>query len=531
MSNYRILVSDPISDKGVSALADTPNISVDVKTGLSPEELLAIIADYDGLIVRSQTQVTAEVLAAATKLKVVGRAGVGVDNIDKEAATNHGVIVMNTPSGNTISTAEHAFSLMMSLARNIGHAHSSIMEGRWDRKKYQGVELYKKRLTILGMGRIGTEFAKRAQAFGMEVTAYDPFLTQTRADSLKVQLASTVEEALTDADVVTMHIPLTEESKHIINKDRLPLLAKGALIVNCARGGLIHEDDLAAAIESGHIGGCALDVYENEPPNIEDAIFQQGKTVFTPHLGASTNEAQENVGIQVAEQVGAYLSTGSITNAINMPNLDANTYQAVAPYLQLGKALGICLAKLGPKQVDTINISYYGSVSQLDTAMVSREILSQYLGSAHNDAQANLINAPAVAKNLGLNVTESLLAEPQDYHEIIQVTITKGDERYSLSGTLIGNQPRIISIDQHSIEIPITGHFIVVENDDRPGIVGSIGLTLGEQKINIANMALSRSRKGNSALCILELDQLPEEVLIDNIKEIGGISSVQLITL
>ncbi|MEN9975800.1 MAG: hypothetical protein RLZZ282_1806, partial [Verrucomicrobiota bacterium] len=335
MTTYRVLVSDPISEKGVEALRNAPGIEVDVNTGLNPEELLKIIGDYHGLVVRSQTKVTPEVFAAAGNLKVIGRAGVGVDNIDRSAATAHGVVVMNTPSGNTVSTAEHAFTLMLSLARNIPQAHASMIAGKWDRKSFEGVELHGKRLAIFGMGRIGTEFAKRAQAFGLSVTAYDPFLTAARAQSLKVDLAQSAEEALTGADVVTLHIPLTPDTRHLLNGPRLRLMNPGALVVNCARGGLVDEAAAQELLESGHLAGLALDVYETEPPPANSPLFSAKKCVFTPHLGASTAEAQENVGIEVAYQVRDYLLTGEIRNAVNMPNLDSRTLESIGPYLQL----------------------------------------------------------------------------------------------------------------------------------------------------------------------------------------------------
>ena len=386
MANYRVLVSDPISEKGVDALRNAPGISVDVNTGLKPEELIKIIGGYHGLVVRSQTKVTPEVFAAATNLKVIGRAGVGVDNIDRNAATNHGVVVMNTPSGNTISTAEHAFTLMLSLARNIPQAHASIVAGKWDRKSFEGIELNGKRLAILGMGRIGTEFAKRAQAFGMTVVAYDPFLTAARAQSLKVELVQSADEALTGADVVTLHIPLTPESQHILNEQRLLLMNHGALVVNCARGGLVDETAAKNLLDSGHLAGIALDVFETEPPTAEFPLLAVKKCVFTPHLGASTAEAQENVGIEVAYQVRDFLLTGEIRNAVNMPNLDSRTLESVGPYLDLANALGKLLSKIAPAQCDTIRVSYLGPVSELDTELITRMSLTGYLAAGYDES-------------------------------------------------------------------------------------------------------------------------------------------------
>lgn len=531
MEQFRVLVADPISEKGVEALASSDRIKVDVNTGLSPSELLPIIGNYHGLVVRSQTKVSAEVFAAAKNLKAVGRAGVGVDNIDRQSATDHGVVVMNTPSGNTISTAEHAFTLMLSLARSIPQAHASIIAGKWDRKTFQGVEIYGKRLAIIGMGRIGTEFAKRAQSFGMKVVAYDPFLTAARAQSLKVDLAETVEEALTGADAVTLHIPLTDDTKHIINGARLALMNKGALVVNCARGGLVDEVAAKAALDSGHLGGLALDVYEVEPPPADHPLFSSPKTVFTPHLGASTFEAQENVGIEVAHQIRDFLTSGEIRNAVNMPNLDAATIAEVGPYLNLATALGKLLAKIGPHQADAIRVSYLGPVSELDTELVTRTVLTGYLASARNEAQVNLVNAPAVAKELGLRVTESTVALSTNYTEMIEVSAIKGGETCTVAGTFFGTSPRIIHISGHNVETNTTGRFLFVENDDRPGIVGVIGTQLGLAAVNIANMALSRNADHTRAVTVIEIDSEPPAALLDTLRSTPGIVRVLSIDL
>lgn len=526
MASYRVLVSDPISEKGVDALRSSPEISVDVNTGLKPEELLKIIGDYHGLVIRSETKVTPEVFAAAKNLKAIGRAGVGVDNIDRSAATDHGVVVMNTPSGNTISTAEHAFALMLSLARNIGQAHSSMIAGRWDRKTLQGVEMFGKRLAILGMGRIGTEFAKRAQAFGMTVVAYDPFLTAARAQSLKVELAESAAIALTGADVVTLHIPLTPETKHVLDAERIALMNPGALIVNCARGGLVDEAAAKASIDAGHLGGIALDVYEVEPPPADFPLFSAKKCVFTPHLGASTAEAQENVGIEVAHQVKNFLLTGEIVNAVNMPNLDSRTLESVGPYLALADSLGKLLSKIAPSQCDGIRVSYLGPVSELDTELITRKVLTGYLSAAHNEEQVNLINAPAIAKAHGINVTKSTAALATNCTELIEVSAIKGNEVCTVAGTFFGKSARIVHIAGHYVETSPNGKFLFVENDDRPGIVGTIGTSLGSASVNIANMALSRSSDRKRAVTVIEVDTEPPTELLEQLRATPGIIRV-----
>ncbi|BCU78209.1 phosphoglycerate dehydrogenase [Luteolibacter sp. LG18] len=526
MATYRVLVSDPISEKGVDALRSAPEIQVDVNTGLKPDELLAIIGDYHGLVVRSQTKVTPEVFAAAKNLKAIGRAGVGVDNIDRNAATDNGVVVMNTPSGNTISTAEHAFTLMLSLARNIAQAHATVIAGKWDRKSFEGVEMNGKRLAILGMGRIGTEFAKRAQAFGMHVVAYDPFLTAARAQGLKVELAETADQALAGADVVTLHIPLTDETKHILNKARLSSMNKGALVVNCARGGLVDEVAAKELIDAGHIGGIALDVYEVEPPPADHPLFSAKKTVFTPHLGASTAEAQENVGIEVAYQLKDFLVSGEIRNAVNMPNLDAKTLESVGPYLDLATGLGKLLAKIGPGQVDALRVSYLGPVSELDTQLITRTVLTGYLSGAHHEAQVNLVNAPAVAKALGLQITESTVAIATNWTELIEVSAVKGGETFTVAGTFFGNAPRIVHLLGHNVETNTTGQFLFVENDDRPGIVGLLGSSLGTAGVNIANMSLSRNKDLSRAVTVIEVDSEPPVSLLEQLRATPGILRV-----
>jgi D-3-phosphoglycerate dehydrogenase len=526
MATYRVLVSDPISEKGVDALRAAPEISVDVNTGLKPEELLKIISDYHGLVVRSQTKVTPEVFAAAKNLKAIGRAGVGVDNIDRAAATDHGVVVMNTPSGNTISTAEHAFTLMLSLARNIPQAHASIIAGKWDRKSFEGVELFGKRLAILGMGRIGTEFAKRAQAFGMTVVAFDPYLTAARAQSLKVELAESAAIALTGADVVTLHIPLTPETQHILNAERIGLMNQGALVINCARGGLVDEAAARAHLDSGHLAGIALDVFETEPPTAEFPLLGAKKCVFTPHLGASTAEAQENVGIEVAHQVRNFLTTGEIVNAVNMPNLDSRTLESVGPYLDLADSLGKLLSKIAPTQCDAIRVSYLGPVSELDTELITRKVLTGYLSAAHHESQVNLVNAPAIAKAHGIRVTESTVAIATNCTELIEVCAIKGEEVCTVAGTFFGKSARIVHIAGHYVETNPTGKFLFVENDDRPGIVGTLGTSLGGAAVNIANMALSRTSDHKRAVTVIEVDTEPPAELLEKLRATPGIIRV-----
>ncbi len=526
MTPYRVLVSDPVSEKGIEALRQADGIEVDVQTGLAPDKLLEIIGQYHGLVVRSQTKVTPEVFAAAENLRVIGRAGVGVDNIDRAAATDHGVVVMNTPGGNTVSTAEHAFSLMLSLARRIPQAHASMTAGKFDRKSFTGVELSGKRLAVLGMGRIGTEFAKRAQAFGMRIVAYDPFLTDARAKSLKVELAETPAQALTGADVVTLHVPLTDDTRHILDRERIGLMNPGAIIVNCARGGLVDEAAARELYDSGHLGGIALDVYETEPPAEDFPLRGLDRVVLTPHLGASTAEAQESVGIEVARQVRDFLLTGEIRNAVNMPNLDSSTLESVGRYLDLAESLGKLLSKIAPAQRDAVRVSYLGPVAELDTELITRSVLKGYLAEAHQAASVNLVNVHALAQSHGLRITESTVALKTNCNELLEVSAIKGDEVYTVAGTFFGRSARLVHIAGHHVETNTKGRFLFVENDDRPGIVGTIGTALGDASVNIANMALSRAEDRSRAVAVIEVDAEPPASLLKQLRETPGIVRV-----
>src|ERR1700737_726282 len=420
MDKLKILVADSISAKGVDLLRGDGELHVDVKTGLKENDLLAIVADYSAIVVRSQTKITAKVIDAAKQLKVVGRAGVGVDNVDVDAATRRGVIVMNTPAGNTISTAEHAFSLLVSIARNIPQAHASMKAGQWDRKSYEGVELHGKPIGILGMGRIGTEIARRAIAFGMRPVAYDPYLSSSRARSLQVELFEDLDQVLSRADFVTLHMPLTAETKHLIDAKRLAKMKRGARIINCARGGLIDETALAEALRSGHIAAAALDVFETEPPPSEFPLRDLENVVFTPHLGASTTEAQESVGIEIAEAIRALLLDGVIRNAVNIPNIDAKTLAVIGPYLDFGERLGRFLRQIAPKRCENLLINYSGKGNEDETGPISRYILKGFLEEA-GGLEVNAVNAGALAQTLGLKTIETKESVTGEFSDLVEL--------------------------------------------------------------------------------------------------------------
>lgn len=516
MDKKKVLVADPISEKGIEALRATPELDVDVRIGIKPEELLASAHEYEGIVVRSETKITPAVFEKATKLKAVGRAGVGVDNIDLPSANKNGVIVMNTPEGNTISTAEHAFTLLMALARSIPQAHAHVAAGpaKWDRKNFKGVELNGKTLAILGMGRIGTEVARRAMAFGMRVLAYDPYLSPTRASVLRVELMTTVEDAVKDADFITMHMPLTRETKYLLNAERLAGCKKGVRIVNCARGGLIDELALVDALKSGHVGGAALDVFEKEPPAPDHPILSLPNVVLTPHLGASTSEAQENVGIEIAYAIRDALVHGLVNNAVNMPSVDRQTLEKIGGYLTFAETLGRLAAQLAPNQPEVLRINYSGKIGEGDTTLISRAVLKGYLEVGCSEGAVNWVNAPGIAESLGLRLTESRLATPADFTELIEVTAGTGDNRGSVAGTFFGKNPRIVGLNGRRIEAYPDGTLLVYENRDQPGIVGAVGTLLGKHGVNIANMSLSRDASGGVALTVLNIDgEISDEVL------------------
>jgi D-3-phosphoglycerate dehydrogenase / 2-oxoglutarate reductase len=526
----KVLVADPISERGVSELANGGALDVTVKTGLKEDQLLEIIGEYSALVVRSQTKATARLIEAAGKLKVIGRAGVGVDNVDVDAATKRGIIVMNTPGGNTISTAEHAFSLMVSIARNIPQAHSSIKAGKWDRKSFEGVELYNKTLAIIGMGRIGTEFARRAMAFGMRVLAYDPYLSASRARSLQVELVDALDEILPRADFITLHMPMTPETHHMLNADRLARCKRGVRIVNCARGGLIDEAALYDALKSGQVAAAALDVFEVEPPPADFPLRDLPNVVFTPHLGASTAEAQESVGIEVAEQIRAALIDGTIRNAVNSPSIDAKTLAVIGPHLDLAVKLGRFLAQIAPKRCDRLNINYSGKINEVDTTPVTRSVLKGFLENA-GGSEVNQVNAPALAENLGLKVTESRVSSPGDFTELIEISAGCGSDAVSLAGTFFGSTPRIVKINDRHVEAKPAGILLLLENHDRPGIVGMVGSMMGTHNVNIAGMSLSRNEIGGKALTILNLDTAPGEEVIRDLLANKDIYSAHVIQL
>ncbi|HEX3856178.1 MAG TPA: phosphoglycerate dehydrogenase [Verrucomicrobiae bacterium] len=531
----KIVVCDPISPRGIALLQQRPEFNVVVLPKKLPEaELIPLVADAVALVVRSETKVTAKIIAAAPKLRVVGRAGVGVDNVDIEAATQHGTVVMNTPGGNTVTTAELSFAMLLSLARKVPQAHATMVAGKWDRKLFQGVELAGKTLGVLGMGRIGTEVAKRAIAFGMKVVAYDPYLTEERAKAIGAEFASSLDDVYLNSDFITVHMPVTKETREMLNAAAFAKMKPGVKIVNCARGEIISETDLIAALESGKVAGAALDVFAVEPLPADHPYRKQPNLILTPHLGASTEEAQEKCGIEVAEVIAGYLLTGEVRNAVNLPYLDAKTYEQVKPYLPLGEALGKLLAQLSPENADRIYITYGGNARLLpNTDPVTRAVLQGFLANK-NLKDLNNVNVRSAAASIGITVEEKKSDEPVTFNEWVHVQLFSGAKKLvSAGGTFFGspNNPRIVRLFSQPVELPVTGTLLFLNNTDKPGIVGHLGTLLGKHKVNIASMSLSRDTVGGLALTVLSLDSVPSSAVLEELQKDADISNVKVVKL
>jgi D-3-phosphoglycerate dehydrogenase len=525
---FKVLVSDPISDQGIQQLHDAADVEVHKQTGLNEDELCGIIGEYDALLVRSQTKVTARIMEAAQRLKVIGRAGVGVDNIDLEAATERGIVVVNAPDGNTVSTCEHTFAMMMAVARNIPQAYVKTIRGEWDRKSFVGVELRNKVLGIIGMGRIGSEVAKRAKAFGMEVLGYDPFLTEERAEKMGVRLAS-VDEVVKESDFITVHTPLTPETRYLINTEQFRMMKKGVRIINCARGGIIHEGALVQAIEDGIVAGAAFDVFEEEPPAADHPFLHHPKIIVTPHLGASTVEAQENVAIDVAEEVLHILRNQPFKNAVNMPSVPAPVLAKLAPYFTLGEKMGSIIAQMSDGAVQEVTINFSGELADVDTSQLVRYMIKGLL-SHHLGSEVNIVNALHLAKTRDLHIVRSKSTATKGFTNLISIEVRTKSEKRRLAGTLLnGYGARIVEIDHYPVDISPEGNLLFVSHTDKPGIIGRLGTLLGNNDVNIATMQVGRKIIGGAAIMVLSVDKpVPKDVLaqlaqlpeMNNVKEI-----------
>ncbi len=507
----KVLIADKLSPQAIDVFKQK-GVEADVKTGLAPDELLKIIGEYDGLAVRSATKATADLLNAGKKLKVVGRAGIGVDNVDIPAATARGIVVMNTPFGNSVTTAEHAVALLMALARQIPEANASTHAGKWEKNKFMGVELAGKTLGLIGCGNIGSIVADRAQGLKMRVIAYDPYLAKERAVALHVEKVE-LDQLFERADFITLHTPLTETTRNIINKNTLKMCKKGVRIINCARGGLINESDLKEAIESGQVAGAALDVFEEEPAK-SNILFGMREVICTPHLGASTAEAQENVAVQVAEQMADYLTNGAVTNALNIPSMSAEDSAKLKPYLQLADQLGSFAGQLTETGLREVQIEYEGKAGGLNTKPLTAVALKGLL--APQVETVNMVNAPVIAKERNIEVSATSHGRTGDYQTMIRITVVTEKRIRTVAGTLFADKPRIVEVNGIKLEAGLGEHMLYVNNDDKPGFIGNLGTLLGKSGINIANFHLGRHEENSEAVALIEVDQpLSAELLTE----------------
>jgi D-3-phosphoglycerate dehydrogenase / 2-oxoglutarate reductase len=518
----KVLISDQMDPKAAEIFRAN-GVEVDEKTGLSKDELIAIIGNYDGLAIRSATKVTRDVLEAATNLKVIGRAGIGVDNVDVPAASARGVVVMNTPFGNSITTAEHAIALMFALARELPSADTSTQAGKWEKNRFMGVELTNKTLGLIGAGNIGSIVADRAQGLKMKVVAYDPFLSPERALELGVEKVE-LDELLARADFITLHTPLTDQTRNILSRENLAKTKPGVRIINCARGGLVDELALKEMLESGHVGGAALDVFTEEPAKA-NPLFGTPGLVATPHLGASTNEAQVNVAIQVAEQMSDFLISGGVTNALNMPALSAEEAPRLRPYMELADKLGSIIGQL-EGQLDGVSIEVEGAAAQLNQKPITAAVLAGLM-RCYSDT-VNMVNAPFLARERGLDVREVRHDRESDYHTLVRVTATTAAGPRSVAGTLFGNSaPRLVEIFGIKVEAELAGEMIYIVNEDQPGFIGRVGTRLGEAGVNIGTFQLGRRKAGGEAVLLLSVDSHVDPALLKEVAALPGVREVK----
>ncbi|MCZ2257833.1 phosphoglycerate dehydrogenase [Sporosarcina sp. G11-34] len=526
---FNILISDPLSEDGIFPLRQAEGLNIVIDTTNTPEELANKIHEYDALLVRSQTQVTRDIIEKGTNLKIIGRAGVGVDNIDLDAATERGIIVVNAPDGNTNSAAEHTMAMLMALARKIPQAFNSLKNGQWDRKSFIGVELKNKTLGVVGLGRIGAEVAARAKGQRMSIIAYDPFLTEDKAKKLGIT-AGTIEEVLKAADFITVHTPLMKETKHLLNKEAFEMMKDGVQIVNCARGGIIDEDALYNAIVAKKVAGAALDVFETEP-FLDHKLLTLPEVIATPHLGASTIEAQESVAIDVSKDVVNFLNGGSVRNPVNLPSLSKEALAKVEPFFDLVEKLGVFLSRLTKNVVEEVNIYYSGELAESDVRPLTRNtmkgLLKRNLGDHVND-----VNARYLADRFGIKVNEHKSTTSKGFSNLITVEITTTSGIRRVAGTLLnGLGARIVKVDDNLVDVSPEGHLLFIKHIDQPGAIGHVGTLLAKENINIATMQVGRSTVGGNAIMMLTVDNHVEEENVNNLKKIKDILDVIAIDL
>jgi D-3-phosphoglycerate dehydrogenase / 2-oxoglutarate reductase len=526
----KILISDDLSERGIEILQKEKDLTVDVKTDLGHEGLLKEIKHYDGLIIRSATKVTKDIIDAAKALKIIGRAGIGVDNVDLDSASKKGIIVMNTPGGNTITTAEHAIAMMLAMSRNIPQANASMKEKKWEKKKFTGVEVFHKTLGIIGLGRIGTVVAQRGLGLGMNVMVCDPFISEEKTKTIGVKKVK-LEKLFRESDYITIHCSKTDESKHMIGEEALSLMKDGVRIVNCARGGLIDENALCEAIKSGKVAGAALDVFEEEPPSSDNPLLSLDRIVCTPHLGASTGEAQENVAIDVANQMVDFFKKGQISNAVNVPSMEFDLLKKLEPYLVLAEKMGSFLTQMVEGGIQEVTIKYNGEIVNLGVKPITIHILKGIL-QVFMQTEVNVVNAPYLAKERGIEVVERSSTEAEDYANLIVLEIKTDKKKSHIAGTIFGNkEPRIVRIDDYRLEAVPSGHMLVFSNKDVPGTIGKIGTLLGENNVNIAGMQLGRVAPKGNAVSVVNVDSPVPEKVLDEIRNLPYIFYAKMVKL
>ncbi len=526
----KVLISDKMSPKAEEVFSRYPEIVCDYKPGMKPEGLKEIVGDYDGLAIRSATKVTSEIIGAATNLKVVGRAGIGVDNVDIPAASKRGIVVMNTPFGNTVTTAEHAISMLLSLTRDVPQATTSTRAGKWEKSRFMGVEVTNKTLGIIGIGNIGSIVADRAKGLKMKVIAYDPFISHEKAEQLGIELVD-LDGLYERADFISLHTPLTDGTRNLINAESMGKMKDGVMIVNCARGGIINEADLADAVKSGKVRGAALDVFAKEPVEADNPLLSIENVICTPHLGASTDEAQENVAVQVAEQIAEYLTKGIVKNALNIPSVSADELPKLQPYLSLGEKLGSILGQLTESGLEKVSIEYSGDVTGFNVTPLTTTIIKGILEPMLQES-VNLVNAPLIAKERGIDITEAKNSDGESFNSLIKVTLKTEKRERSVAGTLFHHkEPRVVQMDGIDIEAVPVGNILFVYNNDRPGIIGTIGTLLGNDEINIASFQLGRDKQAGKAVSMINVDSSVPGDTISKIMAVDDVVEVKQVTL
>ncbi len=525
----KVLISDNLSESGVKIFQETPGIEVHVNTGLTPEELKGVIGQYHGLVIRSATEVTADIIEAAHNLKVIGRAGIGLDNVDIPAASKRGIVVMNTPEGNTITTAEHTIAMMMALSRNIPQATSSLKGGNWEKKKLQGRELYNKTLGLIGAGKVGRIVADRAKGMKMKVIVYDPYIKPEALEKLDLEPVA-LEELLKRSDYITIHTPRTDETLDMINKETLSKMKTGAMLINCARGGIVNEDDLYEALESGHLGGAAFDVFATEPPG-HIKLMSLSNFICTPHLGASTREAQDNVAVDVAEQIVAYLMHGTVKNAVNVPSIGPELMNILRPYAILAEKMGSLQTQLVDSGILEVQISYSGKVTEYDVTPLTTAMLKGLLTPILRD-DVNFVNASYIAAERGIKVVESKTKTSEDFASLLMLKVKSMEGVNIVSGTIFGKtMPRILRINDFYLEAVPEGHILLIHNEDIPGVIGRIGTTLGKHKVNIGRMNVGQERAKKQNVILLTTDVSVKDDILEKVRALDHVFSARRIEL